>query len=125
MKAFSPNQIKADLLFIISIVATFGFNLTNIQTVALLGASGLIAVAANFAEAHIHVGAKLSGSIDKVLLEVRGLLPAINQLVAGLPGQIGAEVKKVLELVEKGPQGTETIVPQGAPKGGSAAKATK
>jgi hypothetical protein len=104
MKAFSPAQIKADLLFLLSIVATFGFNLTNIQTVALLGASGLIAAIANFAEAHIHVGAAITSAVDKAVLEVKSLTPAITDLLTALPGKVAAEVKAAIELVEKGPE---------------------
>lgn len=103
MRAFSPNQVKADLLFVASIAATFGFNLTNVQTGILLGATGLIAAAANFAEAHVHVGKNVTAAVEKVLAEVRGLAPALNQLAGSLPGAVGAEVRKVLEAVEKGP----------------------
>jgi ABC-type tungstate transport system substrate-binding protein len=103
MKAFSPAQIKADIVFLLSIVATFGFNLTNVQTAALLGASALIAAVVNFAEAHIHVGAAITSAVDRAVTEVKSLTPAINVLLASLPGKIAAEVKAAVELAEKGP----------------------
>jgi hypothetical protein len=103
MKAFSPAQIKADLLFLSSIIATFGFNLTNTQTTILIGATGLITAAVNLSVAHIHVGKGITIAVEKVLTEVKGLLPAINALASSLPGAVGAEVRKVLETIEKGP----------------------
>lgn len=117
MKAFTPTQVKADLIFLFSVVATLGFNLSNALTVSLLGASALIAVGLNLAEAHIHVGAKLSSTVSAAVKEIRSLLPAINELAAALPGQVGAEVKKVLETVEKGPAKTiETVVKESKTK---------
>lgn len=98
MKAFSPNQIKADLLLVISAAATFGFSFTEVQTIMLLGAAGLIAAVANLAEAHIHVGTKLAATIADAVKEIRSILPAIN------------------ELVEKGPQTPEAIAKAGGSK---------
>lgn len=117
MRAFSPNQIKADVLFLASVAATFGFNLSNVQTTVLLGSTGLIAAVANFAEAHVHVGKTVAGSIDKVRAEVRALLPSINQLVGALPGQVGEEIRKALGAVEKGPAAAETPKAASKPAG--------
>lgn len=104
LKAFTPTQVKADLQFVIMVAAVLGLPISEGVSIALLGCSALVAVGLNIAEAHVRVGTHLGYTIHSVLTEIKGLVPAINSLVAGLPGQIGAEVKKVLETVEKGPQ---------------------
>ena len=106
-KLFTPLQVKADIQFVLSVAAVLGLPLSEGVSIALLGASALIAVGLNLAEAHIHVGTKLSGTVAAAVKEIRSILPAVNELVAALPGQVGAEVKKVLEAVEKGPAKTE------------------
>jgi hypothetical protein len=107
VKTFTPTQVKADVQFVVSVAIALGFNLPTALGATLIGASALIAVGLNLAEAHIHVGSKLAATFEQVSKDIKSVLPAINELVATLPGKIGEEVKRVLELVEKGPS-TET-----------------
>lgn len=103
MKAFSPTQVKGDIAFAISIAVTLGFNVSNTLTIALLGSSALVCVGLNFAEAHVHVGKSITTTIDSALAEIKGILPAVQALLAALPGTVAAEVAKAIQQIEKGP----------------------
>lgn len=117
MKAISPAQVKGAILLILAVAADLGLNIPAELKVGLLAAATFMAIALTFAEARVHVGVKVTTAIEHTLSEIKGLLPAINALVAGLPGQVGAEVRKVLETVEKGPatdKATETTTTKAA-----------
>lgn len=98
----TPTTIKADLYLIFSVVAALGWNLSNTVTIALLGSSTLIAVGLNLAEAHVHFSKNVGAEIAKVRDEIVRLLPAVQDAVSGLPGQVAAHVTKALALGEAG-----------------------
>jgi hypothetical protein len=129
MKAITPTRVAAYLQFMAMVAVSLGFSVSTTTGAMLIGASGLIAVALTFAEAHIHVGKSVSAEVARALAAVKGLEPAINQLGASLPGAVGAEVRKVLATVEKGVKpyehevsGTTTVACKPA---GGASKSSK
>lgn len=71
---FTPTQIKADLILVLGVAATFGLKLTETQQIALLSGSTLICIALNFAEAHVKVNAGVLAAVEKALAEIKGLL---------------------------------------------------
>jgi len=100
MRAFSPNQIKADVIFGLSVAACFGLKLSSTQEALLLGASGAIAVAANFAEAHVHVGGKIVEEVKELRADVASVLPVLSAAAHDLPGKVGEEVSKAIEVLQ-------------------------
>jgi len=108
MKPFTPAKIKADLLFIASLVAVFGFSIPDSISVAIVGAAGLIAAALNLGDSLLQKYAptllpSALGEIKTVESDLRKLLPEILPVIEALPGSIGEEVRKALETVKKGP----------------------
>ena len=82
MKAFTPTQVKADLILILGVAATFGLKLTETQQIAVLSGATVICVALNFAEAHIKVNAGVLAAVEKALAEIKALLAKPSSLVA-------------------------------------------
>lgn len=104
----SPAKIKADLVFIASLIAVFGFNIPTAVSVALLASAGLIAAALNFGDALAtkldpNLVKDITAEIVKLEHSASGLVPLILPILNSLPGKIGEEVKKALEQIEKGP----------------------
>ena len=117
LKAFTPTALKGDLAFVASLVAVFGWSIPTSISVAIVGSGALICVFLNgaekFAEAHIHVGAHLSYTIDKGLSDIKSLLPDLQAALTALPGSVSAEVAKAIELVTKGPVKTSGTIGAG------------
>lgn len=108
LKPFTPAKVKADIIWIGALIAVFGAGVPAGISEVLVGGASLIALGINaaetFAEAHIHVGAKVAAEIEAARRELTATLPAVNQLVASLPGEVGAKVRQELELIEHGPK---------------------
>jgi hypothetical protein len=104
LKPFTPAKVKADIAFVGSLVAVFGWGVSPTVSAVLIGGASLIAVGVNaaetFAEAHIHVGKAVTEDAARALAEVRAVLPAVNELTRSLPGHVGEQVRKELELIQ-------------------------
>lgn len=105
---FSPAKIKADLIFIASLVAVFGFKLPDSVSVALIGSAGLIAAGLNLGDSLLTKYAptflpSVLGEVKKGEADVGQFLPLLLPVLNELPGKIGAEVKTALEAIEHGP----------------------
>lgn len=110
LNPFTPAKVKADIAFIGSLVAVFGWNIPTTVSAVLIGGSALIALGINaaetLAEAHVHIGKRVIEDAAKALSEVRAVLPAVNELTRSLPGSVGEEIRKELELLQQGPSTT-------------------
>jgi hypothetical protein len=101
VKPFTPAKIKADLVFVAALAAVFHFNLPDSVSIALIGAAALIATGLNIGEALLErFDPGLIAEATRVAhrAEADKLLPVIANALAGLPGSIGVEVKRALEL---------------------------
>lgn len=105
---FTSAKIKADLVFTASLVAVFGFSIPTAVSAALLASAGLIAAALNFGDALAtkldpNLVKDITAEIVKLEHSASGLAPLILPILNSLPGKIGEEVRKAVELAEKGP----------------------
>lgn len=111
--AFTPAKVKADIVFVLALLATFGLNLSTAYGVTLIASAGLIAAAVNLGESLLkkYDPTLLSGfstELHAVESDASKILPELLPVLEELPGKIGQEVAKALELAEKGPKSTET-----------------
>jgi len=105
---FTPAKIKADLVFIASLIAVFGFSLPDSVSVALIASAGLIAAALNLGDSLLQKYAptilpEVLGEVKTLESDVEKFLPLILPVLEQLPGKIGAEVKAAIEAIEHGP----------------------
>jgi hypothetical protein len=108
MKAFTPARIKADLIFIASLVAVFGFNIPTAISVAVVGSAGLIAALLNLGDLLAEkydpkLITDLAGELAKLEKDAAGVVPLLLPVLNALPGKVGEEVRKAVEAVEHGP----------------------
>ena len=113
MKAFTPTKIKADILFVLSLIVVFGFNIPTAISAAIVGSAGLIAGLLNLGELLADkYDPKLIpgvlGEMETLESDAEKILPALLPVLEALPGKIGQEVAAAIELVEKGPASPET-----------------
>jgi hypothetical protein len=102
---FTPAKVKADILFIASLVAVFGFNIPAAVSVALIASAGLIAAALNLGDSLIQkYDPQLIADVRRVLASIEkdatGVLPLILPLLESLPGKIGQEVAEAIKKFE-------------------------
>ena len=108
MSLFTPAKIKADLLFIASLVATFGWSLPDSVSVALIASSGLIAAALNLGDLVLEKYAPklipgVLGELKTAEGDAEKLVPLLLPVLQELPGKIGQEVREAIEKIEHGP----------------------
>lgn len=109
---FTPAKVKADLVFLASLVAVFGFSLPDSVSVALIGAAGLIAAGLNLGDSLLTKYAptllpEVMGEVKTLESDVEKFLPLILPVLEELPGKIGAEVKAAIEAIEHRPTTVE------------------
>jgi hypothetical protein len=107
MSVLSPAKIKADILFVLSLVVVFGFNIPTAISVAIVGSAGLIAAALNLGDSLVKkYDPQLISGVTTELHALEGdaekILPELLPVLESLPGKIGQEVAKAIELAEKG-----------------------
>jgi hypothetical protein len=108
VKAFTPTKIKADLVFVLSLVVVFGFNIPTAISAAIVGSAGLIAALLNLGEllADKYEPQLLPGVVGEIKAlegDAEKILPALLPVLEALPGKIGQEVAQAIEKIEKGP----------------------
>jgi hypothetical protein len=105
---FTPAKIKADLVFVASLIAVFGFSLPDSVSVALIASAGLIAAALNLGDSLLEKYApkvlpEVFGEIKAAEADIAKFLPLVLPVLEELPGKIGVEVKQAIEKIEQGP----------------------
>jgi hypothetical protein len=117
VKLWTPAKIKADLVFVASLIAVFGFKLPDSISVALIASAGLIAAGLNLGDALLEKYApqflpSVLGEVKTLESDVEKGLPLILPVLEQLPGKIGEEVKQAIEAIEKGPVAQVTKAPE-------------
>lgn len=102
---FSPTKIKADILFVLALVAVFGFNISSGVSIALVSAAGLIAAALNLGDSLAEkYDPKLITDIASELVKLEhgasSILPLLLPVLDALPGKIGKEVVEAIAKIE-------------------------
>jgi hypothetical protein len=102
---FTPTKIKADILFALSLVVVFGFNIPTGISAAIIGSAGLIAALLNLGDslAEKYDPKLISGFASEVHTlesDVEKVLPELLPVLAALPGKIGQEVAEAIAKIE-------------------------
>ena len=96
----TANTIKADVLFVASVVAALGWNFSTELQAVLIGASALIAVAVNYFEARVHISKSTAAVVLTLKKDIAGILPAVEELVQAVPGKTAAKVSTALQIAQ-------------------------
>lgn len=105
---FTPAKIKADLVFVASLIAVFGFNIPTSISVVLVASAGLIAAALNLGDTLVtkydpKLITDITAEIVKLEQSASGFLPLLLPMLDALPGKIGKEIAQAISKIEQGP----------------------
>jgi hypothetical protein len=105
---FTASKIKADLVFVLSLIVVFGFNIPTAISVAIVAAAGLIAAALNLGDALLNkydpkLVTDLTAELAKLEKDAVGVLPLLLPVLEALPGKIGQEIATAIQDIEHGP----------------------
>lgn len=102
---FSSTKIKADIVFALSLVVVFGFNIPTAISAAIVGSAGLIAALLNLGDLLAEkydpkLITDITSEIAKLEKSASDILPLLLPVLNALPGRIGQEVAEAIKKIE-------------------------